>query len=177
MLGANATDLFNSFGDKPPVAGTAEAIAAGLEESAWRRLSAGDGTKGERLYDWAYCELADLDAGEYAEGETGLWTRGLLIRRSIADGPLAFFSTWCPVGTGIDRLVTVEGHRWAIEDAFETAKTELGLDHNETRSWHGWHRHVSLVMLAFAMMAVVRHHANQLPPPKKTKGRVGRAAR
>src|SRR3954466_13796602 len=78
---------------------------------AWQRLSAGDGTKGERLYDWAYCELADLDAGEYAEGETGLWTRGLLIRRSIADGQLAFFSTWCPAGTGIERLVTVEGHR------------------------------------------------------------------
>jgi SRSO17 transposase len=49
VLGANATDLFKSFGDKPPVAGTAEAIAAGLEESAWQRLSAGDGTKGERL--------------------------------------------------------------------------------------------------------------------------------
>ena len=46
------------------------------------------------------------------------------------------------------------------------AKNELGLDHNETRSWHGWHRHVSLVMLAFAMMAVIRHHANAAPPPK-----------
>jgi SRSO17 transposase len=63
----------------------------------------------------------------------------------------------------------VEGRRWAIEDAFETAKTELGLAHNETRSWHGWHRHVSLVMLAFAMMAAVRHRANHLPPPKRTK--------
>jgi SRSO17 transposase len=57
------------------------------------------------------------------------------------------------------RLVSVEGHRWAIEDSFETVKNELGLDHNETRSWHGWHRHVSLVMLAFAMMAVIRHRA------------------
>ena len=46
------------------------------------------------------------------------------------------------------KLVSVEGHRWAIEDSFEAAKNELGLDHNETRSWHGWHRHVSLVMLA-----------------------------
>ena len=55
----------------------------------------------------------------------------------------------------------VEGHRWAIEDSFETAKTELGLDHNETRSWHGWRRHVSLVMLAFAMMAAIRHRAKQ----------------
>ena len=57
--------------------------------------------------------------------------------------------------------------------AFETAKTELGLAHNETRSWHGWHRHVSLVMLAFVMMAAVRHHANQVPPPK-TRTRVRR---
>ena len=98
-----------------------------------------------------------------------LWTRGLLIRRSIADGDLAFFSTWCPVGTSLEKLVTVEGHRWAIEDSFETAKNEFGLDHNETRSWHGWHRHVSLVMLAFAMMAVIRHRANIRPPePPKT---------
>lgn len=63
----------------------------------------------------------------------------------------------------------VEGHRWAIEDSFETAKNELGLDHNETRSWHGWHRHVSLVMLAFAMLATIRRHAMAGPsdPPKK----------
>ncbi|MFL5190533.1 MAG: hypothetical protein ACJ8CF_15195, partial [Microvirga sp.] len=54
-----------------------------------------------------------------------------------------------------------------IEDAFETAKTELGLTHNETRSWHGWHRHVSLVMLALAMMAVVRQRANTLTSPPK----------
>ncbi|EJJ31293.1 hypothetical protein PMI11_00286 [Rhizobium sp. CF142] len=97
---------------------------------------------------------------------------GLLIRRKIADGNLAFFSTWCPVGTSMEKLVTVEGHRWAIEDRFETAKNELGLDHNETRSWHGWHRHVSLVMLAFAMMAVIRHRANTMPPPK-TRQRLG----
>jgi SRSO17 transposase len=70
----------------------------------------------------------------------------------------------------VETLVAVEGHRWAIEDSFETAKNEFGLDHNESRSWHGWHRHVSLVMLAFAMMAAIRHRANP-PPPKKTKRR------
>jgi SRSO17 transposase len=158
VLGAHATDQFYSWIDKPEVAGTAEQIARALAPEAWTRLSAGDGTKGARLYDWAYVELADL---------TGLWTRGLLIRRTIADGDLAFFSTWCPAGTPIDTLVRVEGQRWAIEDAFETAKTELGLTHNETRSWHGWHRHVSLVMLAFAMMAVVRQRANSLGSPQK----------
>jgi SRSO17 transposase len=60
----------------------------------------------------------------------------------------------------------VEGTRWAIEDAFESAKTELGLAHNETRSWHGWHRHISLVMLAFAMLAAVRRRANETSPQK-----------
>jgi hypothetical protein len=62
----------------------------------------------------------------------------------------------------------VEGHRWAIEDSFETAKNELGLDHNETHSWHGWHCHVSLVMIAFAMMAIIRHQANRAQDENKT---------
>ena len=166
VLGVTSSHPFNAWGDKPPVAGTAEEIARALPASAWVRLSAGDGTKGPRLYDWAYLELADLEAAEYDDSLPGLWTRGLLVRRSIADGELVFFSTWCPAGTGIETLVKVEGHRWAIEDGFETAKNELGLDHNETRSWHGWHRHVSLVMLAFAMLAVIHHHANAPTPPK-----------
>jgi SRSO17 transposase len=166
VLGVNGSHPFNSWGNKPSVAGTAEEIAQALPASAWVRLSAGKGSKGARLYDWAYLELADLEAAEYDDGLSGLWTRGLLIRRTVADGKLAFFSTWCPAGTGMATLVEVEGHRWAIEDGFETAKTELGLDHNETRSWHGWHRHVALVMLAFAMLAAIRRRANERPPPK-----------
>jgi SRSO17 transposase len=166
VLGVNATQPFNAWIGKPTVAGTAEEIAKGLEPSAWQRLSAGEGTKGPRLYDWAYLELADLNADQYGGSATGVWTRGLLIRRSLSDGECAYFTTWCPAGTTIETLVTVEGQRWAIEDAFETAKNELGLDHNETRSWHGWHRHVSLVMLAFAMLATIRHKANQQPPQK-----------
>jgi len=166
VLGVSATHQFHSWGRTPAVSGTAESIAGSLDASAWQRLSAGEGTKGARLYDWAYLELADLDAAEFNKALSGTWMRGLLIRRSLADGKLAFFTTWCPAGTAAAKLVQVEGCRWAIEDSFETAKTELGLDHNETRSWHGWHRHVSLVMLAFAMMASIRHHANQLAPQK-----------
>jgi SRSO17 transposase len=166
VLGVNSNHRFHSWQRDPTVGGTAEQIAAALDAARWRRLSAGEGTKGPRLHDWAYCDLADLDIAEYAPTLTGLWTRGLLIRRNIADGETAFFSTWCPIGTDIEMLVKIEGHRWAIEDSFETAKNELGLDHNETRSWHGWHRHVSLVMLAFAMMAVIRHHANAATPQK-----------
>ena len=167
VLGVNANHPFRSWAKPHAIAGTARDIAESLPEAAWRRLSAGDGTKGERLHDWVYLDLADLDAGDYDEAFTGIWTRGLLIRRNIADGDLAFFTTWCPQDTSIETLVRVEGHRWAIEDSFETAKNELGLDHNETRSWHGWHRHVSLVMLAFAMMAAIRQRANAAPPPKR----------
>jgi SRSO17 transposase len=166
VLGVNATQGFNSWIGKPMVAGTAEAIAQVLAPAAWQRLSAGEGSKGPRLSDWAYLELADLEADEYRAGAIGLWTRGLLIRRSLANGECAYFTTWCPAGTTIETLVAVEGQRWAIEDAFETAKNELGLDHNESRSWHGWHRHVSLVMLAFAMLAAIRCRANAPPPPK-----------
>jgi SRSO17 transposase len=168
VLGVTGAHQVYSWDTLPVVAGTAEEVAKALPAVAWRRLSAGEGTKGPRLHDWAYLELAHLEADEYVTGFEGLWTRGLLIRRHLADGELAYFSTWCPKGTSIETLVGIEGHRWAIEDAFETAKNELGLDHNETRSWHGWHRHVSLVMLAFAVLAVTRHHANAAPEETST---------
>src|SRR5271156_4416962 len=170
VLGVSSAHVFQSWGKRRPVSGTAADIARTRRPSDWKRLSAGAGTKGPRLHDWCYLELADLEVEESNDANPGLWTRGLLIRRRIADGDLAFFTTWCPAGTSIETLVAVEGHRWAIEDSFETAKNEFGLDHNESRSWHGWHRHVSLVMLAFAMMAVIRHHANP-PQPKKTQRR------
>ena len=170
VLGVSSAHVFRSWGKRRAVAGKAEDIARTQRPSDWKRLSAGAGTKGPRLQDWCYLELADLEGEEFNSANQGLWTRGLLIRRHIADGDLAFFTTWCPARTSIATLVAVEGHRWAIEDSFETAKNEFGLDHNESRSWHGWHRHVSMVMLAFAMMAAIRHHANP-PRPKKTTRR------
>ena len=90
VLGVKATHQFRSWGCTPPVAGLAEAIARDLPPEAWQRLSAGEGTKGARLHDWAYCPLADLDAAEYDPARSGPWTRGLLIRRNIADGDTAF---------------------------------------------------------------------------------------
>jgi SRSO17 transposase len=178
VLGIKSNEPFHSWGKSKFISGTAKEIADGLPASAWRRLSAGAGTKGERLHDWAYLELADLDAGDYNDALAGVsWTRGLLIRRKIADGDLAFFTTWAPSGTSIERLAKIEGLRWAIEDSFESAKNELGLDHNETRSWHGWRRHVSLVMLAFAMMAAIRAHANAVASPPKTIRRTKTSAR
>jgi SRSO17 transposase len=166
VLGVNANHWFGSWHPEILVAGEAKDIAKALPAKSWKRLSAGHGTKGERLYDWAYCPLADLDAAEYDASASGLWTRGLLIRRGLADGKLAYFTTWCPKGTPIETLVRVEGTRWRVEEGFEITKNELGLDHNESRSWHGWHRHVSLVMLAYAVMTTVRYQANAMTPKK-----------
>ncbi len=82
VLGVNATHQFHSWSAKLAVSGSAEEIAKELDASAWQRLSAGLGTKGPRLCDWAYLELADLDAARFCPGSSGLWTRGLLAHRT-----------------------------------------------------------------------------------------------
>jgi SRSO17 transposase len=118
----------------------------------WRRLSAGEGAKGPRLYDWAWLPYRSL----VAEG----WKTGLLIRRSLKEpDKLAFYLTLAPVSTGLEALVRVAGTRWTVEACFEAAKGEVGLDQYEVRSWTGWHRHITLAMLAHAYLAVVRQTA------------------
>lgn len=93
VLGVAANHWSGSWSRKRLIGGSAEEIARTLKPADWRRLSAGSGTKGPRLHDWAYLKLADLDAGEFNAERSGLWTRGLLIRRHIADGELAYFTT------------------------------------------------------------------------------------
>src|SRR3954452_9262333 len=126
-----------------------DAWAAGVPPEGWRRLSAGEGAKGPRLYDWAYTP--------YRGGAPAGWEKGLLVRREL-DEPdeLAFYLTLAPEGTTLADLVRVAGTRWTIEACFEAAKGEVGLDQYEVRSWTGWHRHVTLAMLAHAYLAVVR---------------------
>jgi SRSO17 transposase len=90
VLGVSSAHVFRSRGKRAPVAGTAADIARTRRPSDWKRLSAGAGTKGPRLHDWCYLELADLEAGQFNRTNDGVWTRGLLIRRRIADADLAF---------------------------------------------------------------------------------------
>jgi SRSO17 transposase len=125
-----------------------DAIAQSLPASRWERLSAGFGSKGERLYDWALMELSKQDG----------WTRALLVRRSIEEKPeCAYYLCYAPVGKDtIEALVRVAGERWKIEQCFQTAKGECGLDHYEVRHWRGWYRHITLSMLAHAVLSVLR---------------------
>ena len=123
-----------------------------MPPEGWRRLSAGEGSKGPRLYDWAYMP--------YRGGAPAGWGKGLLVRRKL-DEPddLAFYLTLAPEATDLATLVRVAGTRWTIEACFEAAKGEVGLDEYEVRSWTGWHRHVTLAMLAHAYLAVLREAA------------------
>jgi SRSO17 transposase len=136
---------------------------AKVPPEGWRRLSAGDGAKGPRLYEWAY-----LPYGGAAPG----WRMGLLIRRSPAKpDELAYYLTHAPEGTTLARLVRVAGTRWTIENCFEAAKGEVGLDEYEVRSWTGWHRHITLAMLAHAYLAVLRKAALGGSGPARSRRR------
>ena len=125
-----------------------DAITRSLPASRWKRLSAGFGSKGERLYDWALMQLSKQDG----------WARALLVRRSIEEKPeRAYYLCYAPSGKDtIETLVRVAGQRWLIEQSFETAKGECGLDHYEVRHWQGWYRHITLSMLAHAVLSVLR---------------------
>ena len=141
-----------------PVATWAENLSA----DAWQRLSAGDGAKGPRLYDWAR-----LPCNGAAKG----FACALLVRRSVAKPEeVTFYLTHAPQGTGLAELVRVAGTRWSVESLFEQAKGEVGLDHYEVRSWVGWHRHVTLSMFALAYLAVIRRHAKQSAEQGATGG-------
>lgn len=121
-------------------------MADDLPPEAWAVHAAGEGAKGMRLYDWARIPLPWTSP----EG----FERALLIRRSRRDPERrAYYLVFCPTGTTLAELAGVAGLRWTIEECFLRAKDDLGLDHCEARSWHGWHRHMSLVMAAAAFLA------------------------
>ncbi len=127
-----------------------------LEAQAWQSLSAGEGAKGPRLYDWVRVPLKwKTDDG---------FSRWLLARRSLRDPKaIAYYFAFAPADTTLADLAGAAGLRWAIEECFLRAKDDLGLDHCEARSWHAWHRHMTLVIAAAAFLAKLsaaqRRHA------------------
>jgi SRSO17 transposase len=125
---------------------------------AWARLAVAAGSKGPRVFDWALARLPfDTEVGY------GQW---LLVRRSVSDpGEVAFYRVFGPEGTTLATVARVAGTRWAIEEGFERAKGEVGLDQYEVRRWDAWHRHVTLCLLAHAYLEVTRSQANAAAAP------------
>ena len=135
----------------PQQVGAAD-IAAAPPPEAWTRLSAGDGSKDPRLYDWARVRLARWPVPS--------WEHWLLARRGIGDpSDLAYYVAFAPAGTTLETLARVAGTRWAVEGCFQIAKSEVGLADYEGRRWDGWYRHITLALLAQAFLTVVRARA------------------
>jgi SRSO17 transposase len=140
-----------------------------LPATAWQRHSCGAGSKGERVYDWARIALRQVATARQ---------RWLLARRSVSDPTkITYYVASGPQETPLDALARVAGTRWAIEESFETAKGEVGLDQYEVRSWQGWYRHVTLALLAHAYLTVLRAQASAAPAPGGKSAASGRTAR
>jgi hypothetical protein len=135
---------------------TAEQLMGRLPADAWVRLSTGEGSQGPRWYDWACLRLP------YATpAGLGQW---LLARRSLSDPTeLAYYRVFGPAETPVEERVRVAGRRWTIEEGFEQAKGEVGLDQYEVRRYDAWHRHVTLALLAHASLEVTRLRALSAP--------------
>jgi SRSO17 transposase len=132
-------------------------LAAGLPRSAWQRMSAGQGAKGHRYYDWSFTALPhanDRHGGHH-------W---LLVRRNRTTGELAFYRCWSPQPVPLRTLVMVAGRRWKIEESFQAAKTGLGLDQHQQRRWTSWHRWTTLAILAHAFLAAATAHRDRPDP-------------
>ncbi len=126
-------------------------------DEAWEQRSCGAGAKGPRVYDWAAVQLPVI---EDFDGERPTHHRWALARRSInRPDQIAYYLAYAPVGTDVDRLVRVAGRRWAIEECFQAAKNECGLDQYEVRRYVGWMRHITLAMLAHAFLAATAAQA------------------
>ena len=131
----------------------AEALLATIPADGWRRIEVGAGSKGPRVYDWACGRLP-------YRAEEG-WAQWLLLRRSVTKPEeVAFYRAYGRDGTAVEELARAAGTRWVIEEGFERAKGEVGLDQYEVRRWDGWHRHVTLCLLAHAFLEVTRAAAN-----------------
>jgi SRSO17 transposase len=136
----------------------------GAEEAGFKRLSAGNGSKGPRLYDWARLPLNP----PMQEG----FERWLLVRRSIEDPQeLTAYTVFAPEGATLEELAKVAGSRWRVEIGFEEAKGEVGLAHYEVRSWHGWYRHITLALFAHALLATIRSAGLEVRKTPKKGGR------
>jgi SRSO17 transposase len=150
-----------TWGNQGPRQMQAKGIVDEFDEVNWQRLSAGKGSKGERLFEWAWISTSQLMTGGSAVGlgpviEEG-FERWVLARRSL-DDPTdpAYFTVFAPQNTPLESVVQVAGARWAIEVGFKTAKGEVGLDQYEVRSWTGWYRHITLALLAHAFLVTIQ---------------------
>jgi len=118
-------------------------LARNINDYFWYRRKVSEGTKGPIVYEYTRRQVILSAAGL---PQKTVW---LLIRRTLDDKPkYSFFISNASASTRLKTLIWLSGLRWAIEQCFEEAKTELGMDHYEIRKFTGWHHHMLTCMLA-----------------------------
>lgn len=128
---------------------------------AWERHSCGLGAKGPRIYDWAAIRLPAVREFDY-QGGTLTRQRWALARHSVSKpDEIAYYLGYAPPTAKVSDLVRVAGSHWAIEECFQAAKNECGLDQYEVRRYVSWYRHITLAMLAHAFLAVTAMRASE----------------
>src|SRR5215831_9431896 len=151
--------------DTFPVSGAeqrADALIAALSARSWQRLSAGAGAHGPREYHWARITIEDG-----AKAGRSHW---LLARRSLHDpAEIAYYACYGPARSRLIDLAWIAGSRWHVEECFQQAKGEAGLDHYQVRTWRAWHAHITLSMLALAWLAAARAQAVKREPAPATR--------
>jgi len=130
-----------------------------VTEQDWQRFSVKTGTKGPLLFDWACVPILHR-----WQDDKQHW---LLIRR-IPSHPTekTYYLVFGPVGTTLETMAWAVGRRWCIEEEFENGK-DLGLDHYEVRSFTGWFRHMTLVLLVLALLTVMCAKERLAPSEKE----------
>jgi len=137
----------------------AKDLVAHLPQAAWMRATIKEGSQGPLVCDFAFLRV--VEARHNLPGPE-LW---LVIRRNVADPTLIkFYFSNAPAHTPLPDFVRLSGLRWPIEIVFEESKGEVGFDHYETRSWLGWHHHMTLVALAHSFLVRMRIIFQELAP-------------
>jgi SRSO17 transposase len=142
--------------DDAAAATIVKAVGANWPASRWQRLAVMEGEKGRITYDWA-CQRR-VESREKLPGPDA-W---LIARRSLSDPTeIAYYLSNAPADMPLVKLAQVASSRYTVEQCFEEAKGETGLDDYEVRYWHSWQRHITLSMMAHAWLASVRHKATE----------------
>jgi SRSO17 transposase len=141
-----------------PSAEEVRQIAARLPARAWRRYTIKEGSKGPLEADFAFVRVTRA-----RRGRPGLC--GWLIMRRSLEGTkeVTYFLSNAPAPCPHAALVRVSGLRWPVETALEEAKGELGMDHYETRTWRGWHHHMTQTFLAHHFLVRLRLRLKKSP--------------
>jgi SRSO17 transposase len=120
-----------------------EKLAKGTNDYFWYRRKVSEGTKGPVTYEFMKKRVVLSKDGM---PDKTVW---LLVRRTIGKNPIySFFISNAGRATRLKTLVWLSGIRWAIEQCFEEAKSDLGMDHYEVRKFPGWRHHMITCMLA-----------------------------